>query len=1025
MVECVKKHIITIIAVSLIVIAVVVTVVVLVTRNEDKSSDDKKPEEPLIILLKNEEFKKPNRKINAVLELVKLKNGMKGMIISDPYATKSHFQFSIKHGYFIDTVQGISHFGEHMILQGSEKYGPIYQLPTKVLSIFRGNINAFTSGTFQGYYATLPYNFEYEKIIDMYTDAFRYPLYRADMIKNEIQAVNHEFYDKINHASIEEDIIRQLSKKETSFNGMGCGNNETLKPDESELLSKKLKGYHMVIKNPNNIFFTLYSNKTIEESEQLAKTYLNYEMHNFPDNEIDVEDKKKLEDNIKTVESVEIFDDNLYMHGFYYNSIDEVNILHIFYYLGKVDFQKLKFDIVEYFNYLFNSKSLLEVLRNKTYIAVKDKISVSRTDYLDNNNFFLVTIQLTEEGLNNINDILVIINKYIEIMKNEGYKKEYYINFANYMNTLDILSLNKESIASFNLYLKIFMNHHYFESDQILSSGSFTEENYNEDLLKECLNLIKYEKSFYSVNSMKKISELDFLDSIFEPESKKIVTLKYYNTDFILGKIPNDVKEEIYNKTIIIENLSIRDINPYISEKYGDKVIPCYKEEINTCSEKDEFDYEKEDEYNATKLEESETHITYYQIDKSSESHIVYSYMIFFLDDFELIDQLSIIQRYYLNYKFSEISDSISYNFDSNKMQFYIIFKGFSDNIEKIIKEFIDLIIEEPTQEEFDYSKILAVYGLYENKKIEYREYIIDLLNQFLGASKNSGDIEDIIKVINNADLESFQSFHSNFISSIYEILFKIAGNIDKNLVQNIHNYLKQKIPISSNNNIKLKQTLKDDALFYVYNYYQKSTYNSPENGILVLYEVSPEYKDYFTIFNSCFSLIALKYLRFNKTNAYSPVSNFDGKYFYIMEQGLYKEVDQMQDDINNVLLDILNGKIDFDDFDDVIESYTMQVETVKEKTFENLFEDFINNNELNEIKDNPEIIIPKNFAELVQLVAPVFENPKRVDIIIARKDLSDEDFQKMYERRSQIQNYTLNDNIPIIHTTDIHAMRK
>ena len=42
----------------------------------------------------------------------------------------------------------------------------------------------------------------------------------------------------------------------------------------------------MVIKNPNRIFFTLYSNKTMNESKEIAKKYLNYKMHVFPDNEI-------------------------------------------------------------------------------------------------------------------------------------------------------------------------------------------------------------------------------------------------------------------------------------------------------------------------------------------------------------------------------------------------------------------------------------------------------------------------------------------------------------------------------------------------------------------------------------------------------------------------------------------------------------------------------------------------------------------------------------------------------------------
>jgi hypothetical protein len=66
----------------LIVIAAIVTTIVLVLKNKD---DDNK-EEDLAILLKDSELKKPNNKINAEFELVKMGNGLKGMLISDPYA---------------------------------------------------------------------------------------------------------------------------------------------------------------------------------------------------------------------------------------------------------------------------------------------------------------------------------------------------------------------------------------------------------------------------------------------------------------------------------------------------------------------------------------------------------------------------------------------------------------------------------------------------------------------------------------------------------------------------------------------------------------------------------------------------------------------------------------------------------------------------------------------------------------------------------------------------------------------------
>ena len=182
---------------------------VLTTKKDD---EDQHPSEPLKILLKDEDFIKPNIKMNSKFELVKMENGMTGLLISDPFGIKSHLRMSIFYGGYIDTVQSIFHFDEHMVLQGSEKYGPIFPFFNKFMGIKNLELNAATTGNLQTYYITLPYNFEYEKAIDMLTDVFKYPLYSIEIIKNEIEAVNHEFYEHMDTSDkLLDNIIRQLS----------------------------------------------------------------------------------------------------------------------------------------------------------------------------------------------------------------------------------------------------------------------------------------------------------------------------------------------------------------------------------------------------------------------------------------------------------------------------------------------------------------------------------------------------------------------------------------------------------------------------------------------------------------------------------------------------------------------------------------------------------------------------------------------------------------------------------------------
>ena len=1011
MVECMKKHIITIIAVSLIVIAAIVTTIVLVLKNKD---DDNK-EEDLAILLKDSELKKPNNKINAEFELVKMGNGLAGMLISDPYADKSHIQFNMKYGSYIDTDGGISHFGEHMVLQGSEKYDSLYPFFNKFFGIKNADLNAMTGGNFQLYYATLPFNYLFDEAMNMMIDAFRYPLYKADRVKNEIQAVNHEFYDRIS-TSIELDIIRQKSSIKTSFNGMGCGNNQTLNPSESELLSKKLKGYHMVIKNPENMFFVMYTNKSISESEEYAKKYLNYKMHIFPNNEIDETDKKKLEQNIKDIESIEIFDENIYKHGIYYNTYQELNLLKIYYYIGKLDYKEIKLDIIDYFGYLFKSESLFKVLKGKNYIEKEEAVILRRTDYLEDNDYFTLVTTLTEDGLKNINDVILIINKYIDIIKENGYKKEYYNNYIQYMNNQNIIKFTKDIYFKKDSYLAMRLNYLYFDHDKILLSGDFSEANYNEDILKKYLNLINYDKSFYTINTRTKATELTHLNDILDKVTKE--KYKYYDAYFMIGTFPDSLDEKVKDKNIKIENLEMRDINTYFSSKYNENVVPCYKEKSNTCEEKNEFDYDKEENYKGTQLEDErkDSYETFYQIDKSSESHLVYSYLEFSLDNLEgVTEQLLRIEKIYMQYiinELLEIQNAFGYEFDESNLKLTFLFKTFSDNTEKILNRFIDLITRVPSEEDFDFSKILTISSVYEEKGQNLQTYAFRILDYVI-TQQALENYDIIIDEVNKTEYETFKNFHAEFLKSIYLIKFKIAGNINKDLVQKIHDHIKENIDITATPPNKL-QTLKDDQPVVI-EFYQKSQVNEPENAIFVLYEIPKESLEYFEIFKECFQNIALNYLRFNYTNGYTPLVMLRGQFFIIYEQGLYKEVDSMEDDINRVLLDVVEGRIDVQNFKEIYESYNLNIEAKKEKNMDNLFDDFISEEENKNSYLNNEAV-PKSFSELVEIIKPILINPTRLSILIARNTLSDEDYKAMLLKRSQINEYILNKNISITH---------
>ena len=993
-----------------IIVITILTIIIINLLREDKKSKSSELSKSFQILLKDKDFIKPNFKINSELELVKTKNGMTGLLISNPYSNYSFLELTLGNGSYIDTVPGLAHFAEHLIFGGSERYKYYSILNMKSIKGFGGN--AATGGAKMIYYVKTLNGFKFEKAIDILTDAFRYPKFDEEIIKKEIQPVNSEFYfRKSSLGHILESIIRQLSNNETSFNGFATGTNETLKPNESLSLSKKLKGFHMTINRPENIIFVLSSNESINALENYAEKYLSYSMHQFKEDEIDVEDKIKLERNIKDLNEKDIFDKNLYEHVVFYNSNNKQNVLNIYFNWGKVDYKNLNFDLTDYYEYLFNSKSLLKILKEKEYI-ISDGVKLFKKFYNENNFIFFIELILTENGINNIDDILRIIYKYIDIIKAKGFDKKYFINFIKYNHNLIINKFRNKFYEDTDQIIELTNIYRDKKENQILKFGLLKENDYDEAKLKEYLNNIKLEKSFCTINSISDLKELKSnLKGNFTENN-----LKYYNIKYLYGEFSKELKGNIENNSSDTKDLKMREINPYYSEKY-EKDIPCYKQNPNKCKELNEFDLEKDESYKGTLLVDDKYYTIYYQIDKSSEAFIVNSYLEINLnDDQSLKNEISLmIELSYIKNIISELElnklDIVSVSRVNSVFTFKI--KSFTDNTENIIKNLIISLKKEPTQEDFKFLVNEILYRIIKLKEYpSYYDYIINIMKRFSQKGKIINNSFDTIKSrVEKTKFEEMKNFHNTLINNIKSLTFKIAGSIDKNLVESIYKHLKDNIKINPNNSTTRKL---DSKLPRIINYYQKSNLTAElDNGIIVLYSFDKIYQDYMNIFGKCFLGIGKSILRLNFSNSYSPRVNIEEGGFIIFEQGRYKSVGEMEDDINEVLFGMINETIQCDNYEDVIESHKTKVEEKKEKTPDDLFIEFVTGQNLYNISYN----------ELVKKVSHIFTEPRRLTFLIARSDLPDEEYKNLVENRKNNAKYIINEQINITHTEDIYYL--
>ena len=290
----------------------------------------------------------------------------------------------------------------------------------------------------------------------------------------------------------------------------------------------------------------------------------------------------------------------------------------------------------------------------------------------------------------------------------------------------------------------------------------------------------------------------------------------------------------------------------------------------------------------------------------------------------------------------------------------------------------------------------------------------------------------ELLESYKNVTFEYFKELHQIIMSTITTINLKIAGNVNKNLVQNLHNIIKNNIQIApkffsfhiSN------ETTNIDSSPYVISYYQKSELtNEIDNAIIVDYKFDRNMTNYANVFMQCLYNIGMIYLRFNYSNGYGvTIYRYDDSVI-IYEQGRYREVTQMEDDINKVFQGMLSGEIQCENYKDIVDSLEIakiENNATREKTYEGLVSDFFYEGEFIYYDDEveEEVYYPDNFNDFMKILSPVFTEPKRYSILIARSDISDVDYQKMVENRKNYKNYIINSSIAVEHTEDICYMK-
>ena len=168
---------------------------------------------------------------------IELDNGLKVILVSDEDADKAAASMNVAVGSGDDPAEreGLSHFLEHMLFLGTEKYPDPGEYQQFIKS-HGGQHNAFTAFQDTNYFFDVQAEF-LEPALDRFAQQFSAPLFTAELVDRERNAVHSEFSAKQKDDGRRfYSVKKAVSNPDHAFSHFAVGNLSTLENTEANPL---------------------------------------------------------------------------------------------------------------------------------------------------------------------------------------------------------------------------------------------------------------------------------------------------------------------------------------------------------------------------------------------------------------------------------------------------------------------------------------------------------------------------------------------------------------------------------------------------------------------------------------------------------------------------------------------------------------------------------------------------------------------------------------------------------------------
>lgn len=208
--------------------------------------------------------------------ILELDNGLRAVLVSDEDADKAAASLNVAVGSGDDPAdrEGLAHFLEHMLFLGTEKYPEPGEYQQFIKS-HGGSHNAFTAFQDTNYFFDVEAQF-LEPALDRFAEQFAAPVFTAELVDRERNAVHSEFSSKQKEDGRRfYSVKKAASNPDHAFNQFAVGNLSTLENTEENPLRPDLIQFWKDSYSANLMTLAVYGPQALDELEQMVRNRFN------------------------------------------------------------------------------------------------------------------------------------------------------------------------------------------------------------------------------------------------------------------------------------------------------------------------------------------------------------------------------------------------------------------------------------------------------------------------------------------------------------------------------------------------------------------------------------------------------------------------------------------------------------------------------------------------------------------------------------------------------------------------------